>query len=231
MTEYTTYASVGQLRSQARQLESQTESLFLAYSNFSQHPPAEPTDEEKQVVKDLEAIFTKREDILSSLSRLLDSEQLASATKLHQLHRHKEILLEHQKEFSRLKDTIQHERQRANLLSSVRNDIDSFRMSPNGSAVAVDSRREAEYMLNERSRIDQSSSLVDNILSQAYATREELGRQRQVLSSVQRRITSSASRIPGINTIISKINTRKKRDSLIIASLISLCVLVLFFLR
>ncbi|KAK9448831.1 snare region anchored in the vesicle membrane C-terminus-domain-containing protein [Limtongia smithiae] len=230
MTESSSYASFGQLRTQARQLESQTESLFLTYSSFSQNPPAEPTEAETKTVKSLEDILAKREDILNALSRLLDSEQVTSATRLHHLQRHKEILIEHQKEFVRLQHAVQYERQRANLLSSVRNDIDSFR-SATSSAAPVDARRESDYMLNERSRIDRSHGMMDGILSQAYATREEFGRQRQILQSIQRRVTTSASHIPGINTIISKINTRKKRDSLIIASLISLCILILFFLR
>ncbi|KAK9479665.1 snare region anchored in the vesicle membrane C-terminus-domain-containing protein [Lipomyces japonicus] len=221
--------SFGQLRSQARQLESQTESLFLTYSSFSQHTATTPTEEENRVVRDLEETLAKREEILSSLARILDSEQLSSATKLHHLQRHKEILVEHQKEFVRLKSAVQNERNRANLLNTVRNDIDSFRST--SSAAPVDPRREADYMLNERSRIDRSSSMVDSILSQAYATREEFGRQRAMLANVQRRITGTASRIPGINTIISKINNRKKRDSLIIATLISVCILLLFFIR
>lgn len=165
---------------------------------------------------------------------MLESEAASSATKLHHFQRHKEILIDHQKQYSRLKGTIQHERNHANLLSSVRNDIDAFRSGSASSGqitTQVDPRREAEYMLNERTRIDRSNSLVDSILSQAYATREEFGRQRAVLSNVQMKITSAASRIPGINTIISKINTRKKRDSLIIATLISLCVLFIFFMR
>ncbi|KAK7204655.1 snare region anchored in the vesicle membrane C-terminus-domain-containing protein [Myxozyma melibiosi] len=232
MSDFGSHASFGQLRLQARQLESQTESLFVQYSNVSQNPPLEPTEEETKVVKDLEKILAQREDLLASLTRIHDSEQLASATKLHHLQRHKEILIEHQKQFAHLKSTVNHERQRGNLLSRVRNDIDSFSRSPNSTSSApVDPRREAEYMLNERSRIERSDNLVDSILSQAYATREEFGRQRQVLMNVQRRVTSTASRIPGINSIISKINTRKKRDSLIIATLISLCILALFFLR
>ncbi|KAK9240753.1 snare region anchored in the vesicle membrane C-terminus-domain-containing protein [Lipomyces kononenkoae] len=229
MTDFTSYASFGQLRSQARQLESQTESLFLTYSSFSQNPPPAPTEEEVRVVKDLEEKLAKREEILNTLSRILDSEQVSSATKLHHLQRHKEILAEHQKEFIRLKGVVEYERQHANLLSSVRNDIDTFRST--SSSAPVDPRREADYMLNERTRIDRSNSMVDNILSQAYATREEFGRQRQVLMNIQRRVTSTASRIPGINTLIAKINTRKKRDSLIIATLVSVCILFLFFLR
>ena len=37
--------------------------------------------------------------------------------------------------------------------------------------------------------------------------------------------------IPGINTLIGKINTRKKRDSVILAGLISLCIFGLIMFR
>ena len=76
-------------------------------------------------------------------------------------------------------------------------------------------------MLTERSRIDNSHNLADSLLSQAYETRDHFARQRASLSSVQRRLAQTASYIPGLNTIIAKVNTRKKRDSLILATLIT----------
>ena len=73
--------------------------------------------------------------------------------------------------------------------------------------------------------------MADSVLAQAYATNEEFASQRAALASINRRIKMSAAQIPGLNTLISKINTRKKRDSIIMAGLVSFCVLVLFFLR
>lgn len=84
-------------------------------------------------------------------------------------------------------------------------------------------------MLNERSRIDNSNSMADSLLAQAYETRDEFIRQRASLAGIQRRMLNTLSMVPGINTIIAKVNTRKKRDSLILAALVTTCVLLLLF--
>jgi Golgi SNAP receptor complex protein 1 len=168
------------------------------------------------------------EEVISTLARTLDADSSAPATKLHQVQRHKEILQEHKNEFKRIKSTIIQERNRTNLLSSVRTDIENHRVrsTPSGS----NANNEADYMLTERSRIDNSHNLADSLLSQAYETRDDFARQRASLSSVQRRLAQTASYIPGLNTIIAKVNTRKKRDSLILATLITACILFLLFI-
>jgi Golgi SNAP receptor complex protein 1 len=97
-------------------------------------------------------------------------------------------------------------------------------------------------LITERDRIDHSHSIADSVLETAYATRTEFGRQRQTLARLNQRLMQSASafsfsmkltigQIPGINTLIGKINTRKKRDSVILAGLISLCVFGLLIFR
>lgn len=86
-------------------------------------------------------------------------------------------------------------------------------------------------MLAERQRIDNTHGMADTLLAQAYETRDEFMRQRATLVNVQRRVMTAAAHIPGLNTLISKINTRKKRDSLIIAGLLTACILFLVFVR
>jgi len=109
-----------------------------------------------------------------------------------------------------------------------------------------------EMLLSERDRIDHSHGIADSVLETAYATRNEFGRQRQTLTRINQRLMQSAStespffyylflclgffgwlvgQIPGINTLIGKINTRKKRDAVIIAGLISLCIFGLMIFR
>ena len=101
---------------------------------------------------------------------------------------------------------------------------------------------DTEMLITERDRIDHSHSIADSVLETAYATRNEFGRQRQTLTRLNQRLMQSAStctpwirltigQLPGINTILGKINTRKKRDSLIIAGLISLCIFGLIMFR
>jgi Golgi SNAP receptor complex protein 1 len=219
-------ASFAQLRSQIRALETKTENRLSDYSGFVQSISSSPTETEIVIVKDIEDGLDKRETSIEALSRLVDSDPSASATKLHQLQRHKEVLTDHKTEFKRVKNAIQQERNRTNLLTSVRSDIANHRARS-----ATPGMSEADYMLEERSRIDNSHNLADTLLAQAYETREEFVRQRASLANIQRRILQTVSHVPGLNTLISKVNTRKKRDSIIVASLITTCILFLFFFR
>lgn len=224
-----TASSWAQLRQQARSLESQTESLFHTYSAFASSPPAKPTEEELQTERKLQDILSKRDTTVVSLSRLLDSESAltSSATKLQNLSLHRSTLADHRREHARLRSTIAEARSRANLLSTVRDDISAFRSASR----VEEGRSEADYMLDERERIDRSHSVADGVLSQAYAVNEDFMGQRQMLQNINRRIANSASKVPGINTIVAKINTRKKRDSVILAALITVCFLGVLWFR
>ncbi|ANB13424.1 Gos1p [Sugiyamaella lignohabitans] len=221
-------SSFPQIRSQLRTLESRTESSLSEYSGIIQSVSSSPSTTESTLIQDIESSLKQRQDLISQLNRIVDSDANSSATKLHQLQRHKEVLMEHKTEYQRAQATIEQERNRTNLLSSVRSDIATHRTR---SATPGTGQDASSYMLEERSRIDNSHNLTDTLLAQAYETRDEFIRQRASLASVQRRILQSASHIPGLNTLISKVNTRKKRDSLILASLITLCILFIFFIR
>lgn len=95
---------------------------------------------------------------------------------------------------------------------------------------SANTRAAEDYTLTqERSRIDESHGMMDELLERAYITRDSFLSQRASLMQVQQRLGNAASKIPGLNLLIKKIDTRKKRDAVILASLISFCILVLFF--
>jgi len=85
--------------------------------------------------------------------------------KQNNLARHREVLADHRRELARLKSTITDARNRANLLSNVRSDINAYRS-------ANPAQAEADYMLDERRRIDNTHNVTDSVLSQAYAVQE-----------------------------------------------------------
>ncbi|OCK97814.1 putative vesicle transport v-SNARE protein Gos1 [Cenococcum geophilum 1.58] len=225
-----------QLRQQARSLETQTESLFHTYSQYASmtNIPQKPSEEEQRTEAQLQDILEKvkfnltsveqREALVAQLTRLLDSESAltSSALKQNNLARHREILQDHRRELSRLKSTITDARNKANLLSNVRSDIDAYRSSNPGAA-------EAEYMLDERRRIDNSHTMADSVLSQAYAVNESFGLQRETLASINRRIVGAASQVPGINSLIGRIGAKKRRDGIILGSFIAFCFLMLLY--
>ncbi|KAI9797613.1 MAG: hypothetical protein M1833_005396 [Piccolia ochrophora] len=223
-----TGAGWAQLRQQARSLESQTETLFHTYSQYAStaNIPQKPTDDEQRVETQLQDILEKRETLISQLSRLLDSEAAltSSALKQNNLSRHREILLDHRRELARLRSSITDARNRANLLSNVRSDISAYRSSNPEDA-------EADYMLDERRRVDNSHNMADSVLSQAYAVNESFGLQRETLTSINRRIVGAASQVPGINSLIGRIGAKKRRDGIILGSVIGLCFLMLLYFR
>lgn len=215
-----------QLRQQARTLESQTESLFHTYSQLATAAsiPPKPTDDERDTEKKLEELLVKREDIISQLGRLLDSEAAltSSALKQNNLSLLREKLSTHKRDLTRLRSKLQQARDRANLLTNVRSDISQYRQSNPEAA-------EAEYMLEERTRIDNSNSMADSVLSQAYAVNDSFNLQRETLASVSRRITVAANQVPGINSLIGRISARKRRDGFIMGGFIAFCFILFFF--
>jgi Golgi SNAP receptor complex protein 1 len=107
-------------------------------------------------------------------------------------------------------------------LTNVRSDIDNFRAKNPETA-------EAEYMLEERNRVDNSHNAMDSVLSQAYAVNESFIIQRESLASINRRITAAANKVPGLNSLIGRISARKRRDGIIMGCFIAFCFLLFFW--
>ena len=213
-----------QLRQQIRTLESQSETQFHTLSQYtsSNTLSEKPSLEEQNTDAELVELFSKREALIGQLSRLLDSESALSTSALKQnnLTRHRELLTDHRSELRRIKSQIAENRNRQHLLSNVRNDIASSRTAE---------EQEAEYMLQERNHIDHSHSAIDNIISQAYQINENFGIQRETLASVNRRITLAAAQLPGVNDLMSRIGSKKRRDGIILGTFIAFCFLIFFW--
>lgn len=211
----TRLAMFSKVRIEARTLEADCDQLLSRYSSLGPHAENAGT-----VANSIQDNLNERADKVESLFELASEPEASSAWR-HQAQRHHEVLEDHKKTFSRLSNQYKLEQNRENLLSSVRSDIESHR--------ARTPQDESTYYADERGRIEQSNSLADSLLQQAYETRAEFSRQQQVLKNVQRRIWHAASKMPGINTLISRINTRQKRNSLIMAAVITICILFLIF--
>lgn len=105
----------------------------------------------------------------------------------------------------------------------MRSDIDEYRANNPEAA-------EAEYMLQERNRIDNSNNMTDSVLSQAYAVNDSFMLQRETLASINRRINMAASQVPGLNSLINRISAKKRRDGIIMGCFIAACFLLFFWL-
>ncbi|KAK4051832.1 protein transport protein gos1 [Microbotryomycetes sp. JL201] len=135
-----------------------------------------------------------------------------SASATHALERHRDVLTDYKRDYSRTKASLREAEQRANLLGSVREEIrqgdTAFKSASQSSAT--------DSLLAERGRIDNSHRMADETLSQAYATRAEFAAQR-------------TAQVPALNSIIGMINSRRRRDSVIMGSVMAGCILFLLW--
>ncbi|ODV93884.1 hypothetical protein PACTADRAFT_51631 [Pachysolen tannophilus NRRL Y-2460] len=236
-------ASFQQTRAQVLSLENKTEAALNRYASFAQSTSSSETAEELAAQRSVEKFLKKSDDLIKLLSKIGEQDLSLPASKLQQLQRHKEVLNDHYISFGRIRGSIQQERNRLNLLFSVRNDIESHQKqqqqqqqsssSISGGINQLNSTtnlNEDEYINDERRKVEGANSVVDRLLSDAYNTRESFRDQSSAINSARIRITSSLSQIPGINHVITRINTRKKRDALILAGLITFMIIVLWFI-
>lgn len=220
-------ATFTQTRTFAQNLEKQTEQLLSRLSKIqTAGVSVEPSEEESSVTNSIVDMLEKREEVVGRLNRLLESDANISTSKLQQLQRHKEVLADHKGSFYKIQGRITEERNRNNLLFTIRSDISAHKQRE----ISLGPDNENNYILDERARVDNANSFADRLLQQAYETRDELFSQRVQLQNAANRILGTLQSVPGINVLISKINTRRKRDTLIMGFVISLCIIGLFFL-
>ncbi|KAJ7751201.1 hypothetical protein DFH07DRAFT_527806 [Mycena maculata] len=212
-----------QLHRQCRTLENLFDTKLTSYSQLVSTISRQPDDVEasgsserwKDLELELDDLLEKLEETNEQLSALSSEPDTLSTSMLRAIQRHAELFQDNARELRRTKASVKSALDHANLLSGVRNDIDAY----NSSA--------AESLLAERGRIDSSHRMTDDILEQAYETRAEFGRQRTALSGINSRMKSVISTIPGVNNVISMINSRRRRDTIILGIVIGVCIIIL----
>ncbi|KAK2828206.1 hypothetical protein Q5P01_019240 [Channa striata] len=229
------------LRKQARQLENELDLKLVSFSklctSFSSgssrdQRTRDPRSDSHGSSQDnmLVAMTAELEQLLASLNAVNDKmgeyantpgTLSHNAALMHTLQRHRDILQDYTHEFHKTKSNFCTLREREDLLGSVHRDIESYK-----SSTGVNNRR-TELFLKEHEHLRNSDRLIDNAISIAMATKENITFQRGMLKSIQTRVTTLANRFPTINSLIQKINLRKRRDSLILGGVIGICTILL----
>lgn len=220
--------SFSQVRTQALLLEKQAELLLTKYSKFQTEAGESMGElaEEGALRLQIDDLLRKRDDVVTRLAHIGDQEQILTS-KIQQLTRHREVLADHRRHFARIEANLRDTRNRNNLMFSVHLGLEAHRQRNQQDR---DGLNAADYSLDERGRVDNANSLADRLLELAYQTRDELWSQRQYLQNAQQKMFGTLGSIPGISTLISKINTRRKRDTIILALVIAVCILFLVWI-
>ena len=62
---------------------------------------------------------------------------------------------------------------------------------------------------------------------QAYATRQDFAQQQTMLARIDQRMGGVLSQMPGINSLITMIHSRRRRDSVIMGVVVGICVILI----
>ncbi|KAF8333067.1 uncharacterized protein EI90DRAFT_3052860 [Cantharellus anzutake] len=219
-------ATYDSLRRQTRTLESLIDAKLTAYSRLAASislgqdlEAGGNSDRRVDMEHELEDLLEKLKETHEEMVAILNNPVAApSQSVLHAVQRHRDALQDYTRDFHRAKANVQSALDRANLLGSVRNDIDAYK-----TAHASD----ADALLAERGRIDSSHRMTDGLIMQAQETREDFARQRSSLAGVTTRVQGLIHALPGINSLVSMIQSRRRRDSLILGLTIGICTILL----
>ncbi|KAM6985709.1 Golgi SNAP receptor complex member 1-like [Aplochiton taeniatus] len=226
------------LRKQARQLENQLDLKLVSFSklctSYSSNRdrredtapllggPAQDSMLEAMTVE-LEQLLARLTGVNGQMAEYANSPSAApqGAALMHTLQRHRDILQDYTHEYHKTRGNFLSLREREDLLGSVHRDIESFK---SGSGV---NNRRTELFLKEHHHLRNSDRLIDGAISIAMATKENMTFQRGMLKTIQQRVNTVAKRLPSVNSLIQRISLRKRRDSLILGSVIGVCTIIL----
>jgi Golgi SNAP receptor complex protein 1 len=79
-------------------------------------------------------------------------------------------------------------------------------------------------LMKERSALDATLSMTDEIIGQAQATHDRLIGQRGLLGNVSGKVATLSAKFPVINSLIGEISDRKNREKLILAGTVAFCM-------
>ncbi|CCA67747.1 related to SNARE protein of Golgi compartment [Serendipita indica DSM 11827] len=220
-------ATYESFRRQARTLESVLDSKMATYSRLGTSLGAHDmsdlesgsNDRWSDLEAEIEGLFEKLTETVEEMAALLNNPSSPpTQSMLHTVQRHRDVLQDYKTDYRRTKTNLQHAFDRANLLNNVRSDIESYKTAHSSTTDAL---------LAERNRIDSSHRMTDDILAQAYETRAEFGRQRASIAGINARMGNVISSMPGIDSLLGMIRTRRRRDAVIMGVVFGIGLVVI----
>ena len=166
-----------------------------------------------RLTQEIDGLLSKLSTVNLALSDFTERHP-PSAASHHTLQRHGEILKDYRQEYIQTRENISALIKRHNLLYSGTNSNSSSGLSSN----------RMDILLRESEHVRHSERLIDDQISIAIEAREALANQRQTFKAIQTKLNDISNRFPMINNLVQKINLRKRRDAIILAVIVGLCL-------
>lgn len=207
------------LRADARahdaEIESKLSKLSLLAQEVANNPASAPqfealADELDRLSRKLHAVVMSMSDIVDGLPRNSETQSLARHTQ-----RFEDLVGEKNQALRRLRTETQKRRERAELLSKVHTEINVFNESS-----------ELRSLSSENESLRHTQRKTREILEQAELSRQRLQTQRAMFMGISEKVVSIVEKVPMIGGILRKIDQKRRRDVLILAAIIAICVLL-----
>jgi len=173
---------------------------------------------------EIDQLLLRLTEVNDDMSRYVTRQEPATPQLLHTLHSHRGKLYDFSQDFKKTQEKINYAREHAQLLSSVRQAIDSYKNSPNGGA---SSNINMNYLM--RSHLNNSHADLDSIIGQAEETRQSVTSQRAFLRNTLNKLHDLGGGFPTVKSIIGGIRRAKSRDFVVLGGVISLCICFLLW--
>jgi len=147
---------------------------------------------------EIETLLSKLRAVNEAIAGI--SEQ-GSDSRMHVLARHKDILHDFTQEFRRLSSIASAARDRADLLGG---------MGPGSSGANPG-----------------NATAIDSVVAQAYGVASNLTQQKQLFDTIDSKLSSVGAKFPVVNSVLNAVRRRKNRDTVILASVMGLCMLLI----
>lgn len=218
------------LRTTSISISTKVSNSLSQLTSMGNSPTATPTVEELQLIENIQTDMLSFQSLLKEIQLLIDSnDPTITPNKVKQLQRSRDEYKRFENDFSKIKRNIQTSRDRLNLISDARMDIDQHNTRNRAAGNQSQQQTDDEYYLQERQNVMNSHNIMDSLINQVMETRDEFMRQRNVLETVGNRLESSISKIPGINTVLNQIDSRHRKNAIIITIVSLVCLIILWF--
>lgn len=219
------------LHRRAKVLEARLETKVQKYSSLAQRINADfLCDEENPLLesKEEQELGSDIESDLNELAECINSMRECNSSTPNPAHhqdvlikRYQEIHFDYNAEFKNTSAAVHRKRESMELFQSSK----KMHESQEDSSVAK--------LLRERNTIAASMKSINDVISQAFETRNALSAQRSTLTGAGGGLQGLAANVPSFSRLIDGIQRKKYRESLVVALVVSLllcfCIWWMFF--
>jgi len=169
---------------------------------------------------DIENLLNKLRSSVERMGQVLSESNKFDSYNNSNLQRHREVLYDFTQEFIKLKGQVVSSRERYVLFEGLKDD---------DSGKETDTAK-TSLLLREREHILNSNRLTESTIAQAHLFRERLSGQNKDVGDSKATLSSMTSRFPVIDSFLSGIDSRRRRDTVIVGIFISICLIIMFLL-